>query len=756
VTRRARRAVAAVLVALTATMLWWPSSVAAVVPIAVDDASVVIQKDAAATPVDVLANDTTSPGDQITSATGASHGSVGIAGDGRSLTYTPATGYTGLDSFEYTVTNTPDGADTASVTVKVNAPPVAVDDPGTSCQPSGAFGGAFPIVEDHGQFVLGGACGLFSNDTDSDGTIVDWEPVDLPSHGQLEYIDPALFAYTPDADYSTIAGDEPGGQWVSDSFTYRVRDDDGAWSEAATMRIWMAPINDPPSFLSVPTVEVAEDSGPYDASWSPYVSAGPPNEADQMVTFHITSAESHGVVNLFSVPPTFTPDDHLTFTPGPNEHGYALITGYLQDDGGLEDYGLGPLPVPPDDTGDEVAFMITVDSVYDATVARDDTVTLAEDSGATTVLVRSNDSVGDDAVDILRVVGTTDGGKGTVAITGGGAGVTYTPNLNANGSDTFTYTVSDGTTADTGSVHITIAPTNDAPTATGDSLSIAEDAAATAVTVLANDTIAPDTGETLMITTTSASLHGTVAITGGGSGLTYKPGANYNGPDSFTYTVNDGHGGSASASVSVSVAAVNDPPTVHNDGAPVPIAIGIGAGPVPIDVLANDTSAPDGPETLRITSVTQGSDGVVAIAARGRSLTYDPTSLSSGTTDVFTYTVSDGHGGTRIGTVQVKGATDTTGPISSAPLVSATRLLRPNTVRLVVSWSAVDPESGIASTLLQQRLDGGAWTTVALADPIATRRILLVAPGHTYQFQVRVTNGIGLTSPFKIGALVSL
>jgi large repetitive protein len=758
VTGRARPAVALLLVALTGTMLSWPTRVAAAVPVAVDDSGMVVQKNAGATPLDVLANDTHAPlTSGISAATDPAHGTVVIDGDGQGLTYQPDAAYTGSDTFDYTLHDDADGDDSATVTVKVNAPPVAVDDPGVACQPPTAFGGAFPIVEDHGQFVLGAACGLFSNDTDSDGTIVDWEPVDQPSHGALLYVDPSLFAYTPDADYSTIAGDQPGGVWVSDSFTYRVKDNNGAWSQPATMRIWMAPINDPPSFLSsVPTVEVAEDSGPYDASWAPFVSAGPLNESDQTVTFHITSGESHGVVNLFSVPPTFTADGHLTFTPGPNEHGYALITGYLKDDGGLDDYGLSgsQLPVPPDDTGDEVTFVITVDSVNDAPVATDDGATVAEDSGANPIAVRANDTDPDVGA-TLTVTGKTNGSKGTVAITGGGTGVSYTPNANAFGSDSFTYTLSDGTLTDTGTVNVTISSVNDPPSAADDTTTVVEDAAATTITVLSNDTITPDSGETLTITTTSTSAHGTVVVTGGGTGLTYKPNANYNGSDSFTYTISDGTL-TDTATVNVTITPINDAPNAVNDGASTAIKIGTGAGPVPINVLANDTSSPDGPEILRITAVTQGSHGTVAIIDRGTRLTYDPAGTTTGI-DVFQYTISDGHGGTDTGTVQVTVGTDATGPVVAAPVVTATSLTRAGTTRLVVTWVASDPESGIASSLLQLKRDGAAtWTTVSLTDPTATRMTMLAATGHTYQFQVRATNGIGMTSTFKIGALVSV
>ena len=59
-----------------------------------------------------------------------------------------------------------------------------------------------------------------------------------------------------------------------------------------------------------------------------------------------------------------------------------------------------------------------------------------------------------------------------------------------------------------------------------------------------NDTFAPDTGETLTITTVATPVHGTA--TTNGSKVTYTPVANYNGPDSFSYTISDGNGGTDS------------------------------------------------------------------------------------------------------------------------------------------------------------------------------------------------------------------
>jgi N-acetylmuramoyl-L-alanine amidase len=722
-------------------------------PVAADD-SLTVAEDSGATGVLVMANDTDIDyGDTftVTGKTNGAKGVVAIADGGAGVYYTPNANANGLDSFTYAITDSHGGTDTATVNVTitaVNDPPVAVDDPSIPGCISSDYGGSFPITEDHAQFVIGASCGVLANDTDTDGTVVDWEILTSTTHGALSKVDPnGMFAYTPEANYYTVAGD-----WVSDSFTYRSRDDGGAWSAAATMRFWVAPVNDAPTFTAGAAVVHGTEDTTFSAGWATNVLPGPLNESGQTVHFLKTSTDLHGNLNLFSTAPAIAADGTLTFTPGPNQTGTATVTIVLKDDGGLESY-LGQT-INPRDTSDPVTFDITIDAVNDPPTATNDSKTVAEDSGANTILVRSNDTDVDPG-DTLAVTAATQGAHGAVIFSS--SSVAYTPNANYNGSDSFTYTIDDGHGGtDIGTVNVTITAVNDPPTATDDSKTVAEDASATAITVLANDSIAPDTGETLTITVTSASSHGTVAITGGGSGLTYRPNANYNGSDSFTYTIDDGHGGTDSATVNVAITPVNDAPNAVNDGVPTTIKIGTGAGPVPIAVLANDSWSPDSPETLRITAVTQGSNGTVGIIDRGTRLTYDPAGLSTGI-DVFTYTISDGHGGSDTATAQVEVATDATGPVVGAPLVTVTHLARTGTVRLVVSWLASDPESGIASSLLQVKRDGAAaWTTVALADPTTTRAILVVPAGHTYQFQVRATSGIGVTSAFRIGALITV
>ena len=59
--------------------------------------------------------------------------------------------------------------------------------------------------------------------------------------------------------------------------------------------------------------------------------------------------------------------------------------------------------------------------------------------------------------------------------------------------------------------------------------SLPEDSPATAIAVLGNDSSSPDSGETLTITGVTQGPHGTVIVTGGGTGLTYQPNGNFTG-----------------------------------------------------------------------------------------------------------------------------------------------------------------------------------------------------------------------------------
>jgi outer membrane protein OmpA-like peptidoglycan-associated protein len=185
--------------------------------------------------------------------------------------------------------------------------------------------------------------------------------------------------------------------------------------------------------------------------------------------------------------------------------------------------------------------------------------------------------------------------------------------------------------------------TNAGPVAVNDSFRVACGSVAT-FAVLANDTDVD--GDTLTITSVSAPSKGTAVISG--RSIVYTPAAGAcSGSDSFTYTISDGKGGTSTATVSVTVdasAATNTAPVAVNDRYVVGCKIATS-----LDVLNNDSDK-DG-DSLTITSVTQPTRGsTISIATNGKGLTYTPGG-SCFWQDTFTYTVSDGKGGTATATV---------------------------------------------------------------------------------------------------------
>ena len=108
--------------------------------------------------------------------------------------------------------------------------------------------------------------------------------------------------------------------------------------------------------------------------------------------------------------------------------------------------------------------------------------------------------------------------------------------------------------------------------------------------------------------------HGTVVITGFGSGLTYEPDADYcNDPpggarDTFTYTLSPG---GSTGTVRVTVLCVDDPAVAVDDTKTVTEDDPATA----IDVLGNDTDADGGPRS--VASVTQPGHGTVVTTGGG-------------------------------------------------------------------------------------------------------------------------------------------
>src|SRR4051812_13227711 len=110
---------------------------------------------------------------------------------------------------------------------------------------------------------------------------------------------------------------------------------------------------------------------------------------------------------------------------------------------------------------------------------------------------------------------------------------TYTPSANYNGADSFTYRTGDGQAqSNTATVAITIRPVNDAPVSADQAAPTDEDTALP-ITLAATDV----DGDPLTYLIVAAPAHG--ALLGNGASLTYRPAADYNGPDSFRFQARD-------------------------------------------------------------------------------------------------------------------------------------------------------------------------------------------------------------------------
>ena len=208
----------------------------------------------------------------------------------------------------------------------------------------------------------------------------------------------------------------------------------------------------------------------------------------------------------------------------------------------------------------------------DAPVAIDDAASTAEDTVLVgSVALQSNDTDLDGdtlsvAAGSVGTFATAQGGSITVAANGT---YTYTPAANFHGTDTFDYTVSDGTATDVVRLTITVSAVNDAPVAIDDAASTAEDTVLVgSVALQSNDTDLD--GDTLSV---AAGSVGTFATAQGGSitvaangTYTYTPAANFHGTDTFDYTVSDGTATDVGR-LTITVSAVNDAPVAIDDAA---------------------------------------------------------------------------------------------------------------------------------------------------------------------------------------------
>jgi CshA-type fibril repeat protein len=519
--------------------------------------------------INILGNDVDPDGDPLTVVTAtAPNGTVTINPDG-TIVYTPNANFNGADTITYTIKDSSGATSTATVSVVV-AP---VNDPPVAVNDIASTTEDTPVTVS----VLG-------NDTDIEGDPLTVTAASAVS-GTVTINPDGTLAYVPNANFNG-----------TDTITYTISDGKGGTS-TATVTVTVAPANDPP-VASNDTATTDEDT----LVTIPVLTNDTDIDGDPLT---VTAASSpNGTV-------TINADGTISYTPNANFNGTDTITYTISDGKG----------------GTSTATVtVTVNPVNDAPVAVPDSITTAEDTPVT-IPVLGNDS--DPEGDPLTVTAATSP-NGTVTINPDGT-IRYTPNANFSGTDTITYTISDGKGGtSTATVTVTVNPVNDPPVAVNDNASTNEDTPVT-IPVLANDTDVE--GNPLTVTNANA-VSGTVTINPDGT-IRYTPNANFNGTDTITYTISDGNGGFSTATVTVTVNPVNDAPVAIDDAATTREDT-----PVTIPVLANDFDVDGDPLTVTAASAP---NGTVTINADG-TITYTPNRDFNGN-DLITYTITDGKGG---------------------------------------------------------------------------------------------------------------
>lgn len=197
---------------------------------------------------------------------------------------------------------------------------------------------------------------------------------------------------------------------------------------------------------------------------------------------------------------------------------------------------IAPADITPSDqyaAGDEFTgqdFDLTLPPPNTPPTAVDDTATVDEDASVT-VDVLANDSDDDD--DTLTVTAVSGAAFGVAQIVDNE--IVYTPDANAFGTETLSYTISDGTDETTATATITVTAINDAPDAAGDAASLLS-GQSVSIDVLANDSDLE--GDTLSISGVGEATLGTLEIVNGAVVFTSDPGAV--GSETVSYTLSDG------------------------------------------------------------------------------------------------------------------------------------------------------------------------------------------------------------------------
>lgn len=487
-----------------------------------------------------------------------------LTGTVPNLTYTPDPNFYGSDSFQFRVFDGTLYSGFVTITIQVSA----VNDAPTANVQSLSTNEDTPLL-----ITLTGS--------DIDGDLLNFEVVNFPSSGGISGTPPNL-TYTPNVNFNG-----------ADQLTFRTND--GTLnSTLATINITIHAVNDIP--LATPqSLSLNEDS------FVNFTLSGTDIDGDEL-NFSVTDAPDFGMVSG-TIP-------NLTYTPGANYFGTDSLT-FVTNDGTVNSVA--------------ASIVFNVDSVNDAPVAQDQNRTTTEDT-AVSILLTGSDVDGDSIS--FTVLSQPQHGS----LSGTEPNLVYHPDDDYQGPDQFTFRVTDGIlNSNTATIAINVSAVNDPPTANPQTLIMDEDTGL-GITLSGND---PE-GVTLSFDFQQPTYG---ILSGTAPNLTYTPESNYNGLDSFTFTVSDGLIVSTPAVVEINVNPVEDVPAADDQNLVV-------EEDTPLDIILTGSDA-DG-DLLSFSLIDLPMFG--SLTGSAPNLTYTPDTDFYGA-DVFTFRVNDGTADSELATV---------------------------------------------------------------------------------------------------------
>lgn len=413
---------------------------------------------------------------------------------------------------------------------------------------------------------------------------------------------------------------------------------------------------------------------------------------------------------------------------------------------------------------DNITVNVTINAVNDAPVITQGAstpVTMSEDSSPTpfslTLNATDTESVGTSLT--WSIFDQANNGTASASGTGASKAISYTPNSNYNGSDSFVVRVTDanGGTDDI-TVNVTINAVNDAPVITqgaSTGVTMSEDGSPTPFSLTLNATDTEGSTITWSILTQGSNGTASASGTGASKAIGYTPTSNYNGSDSFVVRISDGSL-TDDITVNVTINSVNDAPVI-TEGASTGVTMSEDSTPTPFSLTLNATDTESAGGSLTWSIFDQANNGTASASGTGASkaITYTPNANHNGS-DVFIVRVTDANGGTDDITVNVTiNAVADTPVITEGASIGVTMSEDGSPTAFSLTLNATDGDN---DTLTWSIFTAAGNGTASASGTGSSKAIGYTPTAHYFgadSFVVRVSDGNGGTDNITVNVTVN-